>query len=225
MREKADSMAFATMADFTHGAVPRIPANLAVAKIGAYDTGSADIDWTAADLAKYTGKVIITIDQSPQGLKFAAGTARVLDIENGAATVADAVTAVPERQKRGQYSTIYVSAANLAGLQDTLEQHGVKMNKVGFWLADWDLSQEQAVAKLGNEIVAIQWASPTTNPNTILPGTSLTLKEANADLSVTTMGWYPPAVPKPSWESEALSKVGTLLTDLAELEALLKAHQ
>ncbi|MGA2412713.1 MAG: hypothetical protein ABSG46_20310 [Candidatus Binataceae bacterium] len=226
LRKKADYMAsFDTMADFTGAAVASVPASLTVGKVAGYVTGSGIVPWTATDFDKYPDKVRIRIDQSAGGAAFAAGTAQVLDIETGAATDADAVTSVPERQKRGEYSTIYVAAGNLAALQAKLKDAGVKMHKVGYWVANWDLDQSQAVATLGNEVVAVQWASPTENPTTLVPGTSLTLAQANVDLSVTLPGWYPPAAPAASWQARALAKANQINSDFTDLVALLKAHQ
>jgi hypothetical protein len=61
---------------------------------------------------------------------------------------------------------------------------------VRLWLADWSLSRAQAARLLGtrldgHKIVAVQWASPASNPDTPLPRSSLTLEQANCDLSVT----------------------------------------
>lgn len=42
----------------------------------------------------------------------------------------------------------------------------------------------------GHKIVAVQWASPSSNPDTPLPRSSLTLRQANCDLSVTLDYWH-----------------------------------
>ena len=46
------------------------------------------------------------------------------------------------------------------------------------------------VAGYGHKIVAVQWASPSSNPDTPLPRSSLTLEQANCDLSVTLDYWH-----------------------------------
>jgi hypothetical protein len=66
---------------------------------------------------------------------------------------------------------------------------------VRLWLADWSLSRAQADNLLGtrlhgHKVVAVQWASPSSNPNTPLPRSSLTLRQANCDLSVTLDYWH-----------------------------------
>jgi hypothetical protein len=196
--------AVAAMVDCTHAAVGSIPAS--TPKIAGYVTGSDGVCWTEADWRKFSGSTV-TIDQTPGGDTFAAGHADVFDVEAYAGTLAAAeadahrrqatVTAVKARQAAGFYSTIYISAANLAALKTALAgDPDVRLNQVGFWVANWSLSASEAAAQLGNEIVAIQWASPTSNPHTLLPGSRLTLAEANADLSVTLASWYPePAAP------------------------------
>jgi hypothetical protein len=81
------------------------------------------------------------------------------------------------------------AALNAAGPQDLYHRY------VRLWLADWSLSSAQATALLGthldgHKIVAVQWASPSSNPDTPLPRSSLTLSEANCDLSVTLDSWH-----------------------------------
>ncbi|MGP0047848.1 MAG: hypothetical protein ACLPZR_03225, partial [Solirubrobacteraceae bacterium] len=72
------------------------------------------------------------------------------------------------------------------------------------WEADWNLSEAEATARLGTDlgngaiIASIQFASPTSNPDTVIPGTSITLAQANADLSVTLDAWMAKAAPAPA---------------------------
>jgi hypothetical protein len=209
-----------TMIDATGACAPSVPAG--TAKVAGYVTGSAGICWTAADWDRFHGSRV-RIDQSPDLSAFAAGNADVADIENGAGTAEAAAAAVAERQKNGRYSTAYVSAANLPALRDALS--AVVTNQVGFWVANWDLSEAEAAAQLGNEIVAVQWASPASNPGTLMPGSALTLAKANADLSVTLAGWYPPPAPAPAWQATALSGARSLAESATALAALLGAHQ
>jgi hypothetical protein len=81
------------------------------------------------------------------------------------------------------------AALNAAGPQAMFHRH------VRLWLADWSLSRAQAARLLGtrlagHKIVAVQWASPSSNPDTPLPRSSLTLRQANCDLSVTLDYWH-----------------------------------
>jgi hypothetical protein len=213
------------MIDGTHGAVPGIP--VSTLKIAGYVTGTPDVQWTATDWARFPRSGHVRIDQSAGGALFTSGAADVLDVETGAATQEDAVTAIPERQKHGEYSTVYVAQARLASLQAALRELGslITMNKVGFWVANWNLSETEADAALGNEIVAVQWASPVSNPDTRVPGSNLTLRQANLDLSVTQPGWFPPPAPPAAWQKQALDSAKGILSKLQEVVALLGQHQ
>ena len=44
----------------------------------------------------------------------------------------------------------------------------------------------------GHKIVAVQWASPSSNPDMPLPRSGLTLEQANCDLPVTPDYWHRP---------------------------------
>jgi hypothetical protein len=61
--------------------------------------------------------------------------------------------------------------------------------------------------------VGVQWASPSSNPNTVLPGPSgKTLREANVDLSVVDAGWVPSGMGKaPAPAPKPVAKVMTRL--------------
>ena len=95
---------------------------------------------------------------------------------------------------RKWWSTVYVDQADLAGVQAAVAT--ADLTRVQYWLADWSLNEAEAEARLqpnlDGGIVAVQWASPSSNPRTLVPGSSLTLAEANVDLSVTVYGWYRP---------------------------------
>jgi hypothetical protein len=211
------------MIDSTHGSVPNVP--LSTTKVAGYVTGSPDIQWTTADWARFPKASKVRIDQAPGGHAFATGGAEVLDVENGAATIANAVAGVLERQKKNEYSTIYISQSNLTALQDALRAAKAVMNRVGFWVANWSLSETEAAAALGNELVAIQYASPTSNPLTIIPGGTMTLRQANVDLSVTLSSWYPPPAPPPAWQKTALNLASEGQVVMNELVNILRAHQ
>jgi hypothetical protein len=101
-----------------------------------------------------------------------------------------------EREAKGWYSFIYISQANLSAVEEAVSKAGLK--KVQYWVANWNLSEAEATAQLGGDIVAIQWASPSSNPTTLMPGSDKTLADANVDLSVTIPSWfaYVPPTPK-----------------------------
>lgn len=195
-----------------------IPAS--ATRVGVYVTGSGVVPWPQAQIDRFNpGKTArIRIDQSPSLSVFAAGHADVADVEPGAGTVTSAVSAILHRQSLGLSSTVYCNRTDFATLVAALEKASVPLHNVGVWLADWSLSQAKASALLSTKINglvcnAVQWASPSSNPSTTLPGTSLTLKESNCDLSVAWDKWFQPAdeVPPPVAKQASLIK-STVIT-------------
>jgi len=145
-----------------------------IRKIAAYVTGPADIVWTAGEIAAYrlAGFAVVTIDQR----NGPAAVANVADVESGAKTLPQAIVEAEDVLDQGRDYAIYVSRANLTAAQEAWAKTG----------------------RPASRVVAIQWASPSSNPDTFVTG-NVTLKEANIDLSVTLTGWHPvPATPHPS---------------------------
>ena len=173
--------------------------------LGGYVTGTPDVDWPARYWQVLTGHVgLFSLDQSPGLNLFASGAANGADLEPGAATIAQAVTQTEPREKRGQWSTWYVShqeeGYSLAEARGAAS--GAGLTRVRYFVADWDMSLAAATAFLAanGDVDAVQWASPKSNPGTTCPGTDKTLAELNVDLSVTRPGWFartaPPAPPR-----------------------------
>jgi hypothetical protein len=155
-----------------------------VPKVGIYTTGQG-IAWTEAERARFTGHSgEALIDQ--EATDALAGGATVKDSETGAASIAN-VVATAKRFGAKAFAT-YIQRSNLETCRAALAAEDL----VGmtYAVADWNLTEAQAIAMLGGDIVWVQYASPTSNPNTILPGTNLTLREANADLGVTVDSWH-----------------------------------
>ena len=148
-----------------------------IRKIAVYVTGPPNIIWTAGEIAAYrlAGFTVVTIDQRDGP----AVLANVGDVESGAKTPAQAIAEAEHLLDQGKDYTIYVSVANLAALE-----------------AEWAKTGRPPGRK-----VAFQWASPSSNPDTIVAG-HVTVKAANVDLSVTLTDWHPippaPAPPRPS---------------------------
>lgn len=191
------------------------------AKVGAYVTGSG-IAWSLQEFDMFpetqTGRV--RIDQTPQLSMFAQGNADVADVETGAATIQTFAVAVKERVKLGLRSAIYIQSSNANAAHAYFISQGI-LNEIDWWIADWNLSEAQATAEIGkNNVVAVQWASPTSNPNTLVPGSKLTLAQANVDLSVALEAWFPP-VPVAVPTSVVPDVVG--LTDITAV-AMIKAR-
>jgi len=159
--------------------------------VAGYDTGPSWLKWTATDWARFKGRKV-HIDQEPGS----RGTSPVSDVESGAKTIDDAIGDARIRRAKKLTTTIYVQASRVAQVKAAVAAAGLE-DWVYYWVANWALSQAEAAALLGGKNVAIQFASPTSNPDTVLPGSRLTLKQADCDLSVCVATWYPAPQPKP----------------------------
>jgi len=176
-----------------------IPSN--ASKVAGYNTGTNGVAWSEADWNRFpkAGKVIMCQDANYSTWHTADGG----DVEPGAMTVAGFVAGALKRQAIGWNTVAYVDKDNVASLVKACNE--AKLTKIQLWIGDWELNLEQASSQLGQtvggyEIVAVQWASPTSNPDTIVPGGTQTLREANLDLSTTLPEWFsgtPVEVPTP----------------------------
>jgi hypothetical protein len=193
-------MTVTQMLDMIHANVPNIPAN--VPKVAGYLTGSPDIKWTADDRARFKGAGFVSVDQSPGLELYAAGLANVADIETGAGTVAAFVAATAQRYQRGEQGWIYGGESVIADTATEMRSAGLNTANTGCWLADWNLNEAGAAARLGTNIggiriVAVQWASPTSNPTSVVvPGTRETLAQLQCDVSITEESWFSAPVVK-----------------------------
>jgi hypothetical protein len=176
-------MSFQAFADFTHDSVPHVPA-VKDSVVALYATGSADIVATAADIQKYrsAGAGVILIDQSPSLEHFLVGDADVADIESGAGTYAAAAEACAARAKNGWQSTLYISESVLAELAAQVGN----VSGVFYGVADynWSLAEAEAQLNAHDNWYYVQYGDPESNPTTLVPGTSVTLRECNADIDV-----------------------------------------
>jgi hypothetical protein len=184
------AVATATMIDTIHDDVHNIP--VTAPKVAGYSTGTADIRWTTADWDRFpnSGKVRINQDGSTDISE--AGLDDVADYEPGAFTEAQVLEWVKLRKHSNLGCAVYVATANQASLTRALRAAG--HTGVDLWVANWSLSEAEAARLLTTSgeypVVAVQWASPTSNPNTLVPGSTRTLAEANVDLSVTVASWF-----------------------------------
>jgi hypothetical protein len=182
------------MFDSTWGAdcIGEHSANLpdAMGVVWAYNTGTPGIPWSAEQRARFDHGHVYTIDQG-YGSK-GAFDADEFDLEARAWTVPELVEVVEARAAKRVSTRIYCSLIPYAMMQGALAAAGLLHVPVFYRLANWNLNEPEARARLGGSVYAVQWASPTSNPDTLLPGTKLTLAEANVDLNVVRLmntGW------------------------------------
>lgn len=189
-----------SMVDTIHATVVSKPDVVhGFAYVGGYSSGTSDIQWTAQDWAQTQGARRVRIWQG-YGAFPEVGTYDEIDIESGAVTASMAAEAVQERVQAGiTWTNLYGTLSSLQAAATAIQRSGqaVWLGHVTCRLADWDLDLAAATKLVGTfqagmRCVGVQWASPSSNPNTVLPGgTGLTLREANCDLSVVDAGWVP----------------------------------
>lgn len=204
------------MIDCTGAALPNLLDHLRgnyPAVMAGYVTGSAGVDWEAGFWNELSGHAgLFRYDQSPALAMFGSGAADAADCEPGAARLDHAVEIAAERElKHGWWSWLYFSAGQLADARNLVHAAGLK--KVRYVVADWNLDQAAAESFLhaNGDVNAVQWASPTSNPHTVVPGTSATLQDLNCDLNVIPDGWFSP--PRPTVPAKSLSSVSVAFTD------------
>ncbi|MGZ6570482.1 MAG: hypothetical protein ACXVHB_05865 [Solirubrobacteraceae bacterium] len=171
-------------------------------KVAIYLTGGGGIAWSNADVAKLQHddpelQVVVRIDQSNSLLVLPVYL--VKDIEPGASTIAVAIEEARKRAAAGLRTCLYTFEADMGAVRAAVAAAGLEA-RIDYWVADWNLTRAEAIARLQRDptLKAIQWASPSSNPHTLVPGTGRTLAQANIDLSVTRADWpAAPAPPKP----------------------------
>jgi hypothetical protein len=183
------AVATAVMIDTIHDDVRNIPVN--TPKVAGYITGTPDIQWTNADWDRFPRSGKVRINQEGSTDVREAGVGNVADCEPGAFSVAQVLEWVKLRKHSHLACAVYVSASEQGSLTSALRDAG--HTGVDLWVADWSLSEAEAAGSLTTSgeypVVAVQWASPASNPDTTVPGGSLTLSEANVDLSITVRSW------------------------------------
>jgi hypothetical protein len=189
-------MAGTLMIDTIHDNVGNIPGG--TPRVAGYVTGTPNIRWTPQDWARFPKAGKAPVDQSPELSAYASNEAMIADIEPLAGTVPAYVKACQERVRTGHPLCCYCSQNTVAQVSAAVADAKIPLSDCWVWIANWNLSQAEAGALLGTvvagfKVVAVQWASPTSNPRTLVPGSGLTLAEANVDLSVTRPTWFDPA--------------------------------
>lgn len=185
--------------DATHANVGHVPANTPYV-IG-YDSGTPDIQWTTEDWQRFPSSFVI---RNYQGYGYPGDVTdqiidatHELDMEKGALTAAQVAHFISLRVSRGwQWTDVYATDANLALVAAATEAlgAGVWIGHVLCRLANWNLNYSEAAALIGRQIhgitcIGVQYASPTSNPNTLIPGTNVSLEAAQVDMSVVDTNW------------------------------------
>lgn len=137
-------MSIVLAADVTHMNIGHAPTHM---QLSGYSTGTADIKWTPEDWSAHPGSV--RIDQDAAASDF---TADELDVENGAATIAEAanwfknsVANFHAARRPGQrWPSLYVSANTITPLVNELIKGGVSSGP-GLHVANWNLTESQAI--------------------------------------------------------------------------------
>lgn len=128
-------------------------------------------------IENFTGG-FVRIDQQPGfGVPFWSDEA---DVEPGAKSNDDAAAWCKARAAIGWTSRLYTSSTNL----DALRSACSGITGVYYRIANWSLNEVEAEAQIIGDVYGVQWASPSSNPTTLVPGTERTLAEANVDLSI-----------------------------------------
>jgi hypothetical protein len=190
------SLTYATMLDTVGANAGNIPAGTHY--VGAYVTGLDVVPWSAADIARFPHARIVRIAQGA-GIAPAFNGYDEIDVERGAITPAQAADMIAERVSRGvQWTTVYGTDSTLLEVTNAVRAKGEHIwnGHVNYMLADWNLNEAQATKLIGTLIhgascVGVQWASPDSNPNTIVPGGTATLRQANVDIAVVDASWIP----------------------------------
>jgi hypothetical protein len=178
--------------DVTGENASNIPAVAALGIIALYATGSDGIEATAAEIARFknAGVGVVLIDQTPSLSVFAAGLADIADVEQGAGTAETALAAILDRQAHGWQSTIYLSYNSLDSLIAALTSE-VDQGLVVYGVANYAWSQAQSEDQLAANAswAYCQYGDPESNPNTLVPGTTMTLSEAQCDIDIAKSSW------------------------------------
>lgn len=154
-----------------------------------YVTGEG-VAWTEQEiqLFRQAGAKVYLVNQGEPDQPFFGDE---FDVEAGAITPEQMIGIVQARRERKWSTRIYGTYSTYRDLTEELAILGIRRS-VWWRIADWNFSQHLAELELWGDVYAGQWASPTSNPGTLLPFTGLTLAQANADLNVVlkeSTGW------------------------------------
>jgi hypothetical protein len=107
--------------------------------------------WPAAAWAHFPHAAQIHVSVIPPGNVKLAG---VIDVENGAATIADGVAFCRAHHAAGTFGVIYIEASRVAALRTALGDV-----RAGLWVADWT-GKAHRLADM-KDVVAVQYQTIT----------------------------------------------------------------
>lgn len=146
-----------------------------------YITGTPDIKWSPVEIAWFHRAKVFHVNQHFDNDDPYLGDE--FDVEELAWTPAQVVEVVRARRERQWSTRLYGTYATYGQTVTELANAGVRRST--FWrIADWNLDAHMADATLWGDVYAGQWASPTSNPHTLIPGSDNELWVANVDLNV-----------------------------------------
>lgn len=162
-----------------------------------YVTGTTqrpEIEWEADDVARYPHSQLYRIDQGfgDQADRRRWFACDEFDLEALAWTPGALVPVIEARNSVMWSTRVYASAGPWFSLLAALASAGVSARSLYWREANWNLSEAEARQLLSGVRYAIQWASPSSNPHTVIPGTGVDLQTAGADLNVMRLsptGW------------------------------------
>lgn len=162
-----------------------------VPAIWPYVTGTPDVIYTPLQIAHFaaSGARVYRVNQAYESPSPFDGDE--FDVEMLAWSPQTFAEVVAERRTHYWSTRAYVTWDGYGQVKQVLAERGIG-SSVWFRIADWNLSDHLADLALHADIYAGQWASPTSNPLTKIPGTELTLAEVGADLNVLLIentGW------------------------------------
>jgi hypothetical protein len=210
------------MADATGTNAHLLPSNTPF--VGGYISGSGGVQWAPGEWNRFTGKKVRIyqgVGPVPALLSFDE-----IDVEDRAVTPQGAAQIVRMRVDAG------ITWTQIYGSRDKIRATNQEIQKLGthYWnghvtcrLADWNLNEAQATALVntyveGSTCTSVQWASDSSNPNTLVPGTNVPLK-AGVDLNVVDASWVPSLIvhpappPVPAPPAKTLVSIGGTFSD------------
>ena len=191
-----------------------------------YNTGTGGVPASPAQIAaaQAAGMHVLLYDQSPGLWSFAAGHSHMADVEQFAGTITAVDAAIIARRALGLTThTVYCSFSQLPAVKASIT------DRTGVWfgVADyaWSIALSQSLLAANPDWGYVQFGDPNSNPGTLVPGTSVNLAMAHADINVAKNAWLtavlgatpapPPAPPAaPVWPFGPFDYLGTPRPDV-----------